>query len=252
MLVIPAIDLYAGRCVRLFQGDYARETRYADDPVDRAKYLADCGVRWLHVVDLDAAEGKGSDNRSVISAIRASAACRIQCGGGVRSLGDARELFALGINKVIVGTALVRIPNEVARWISELGGSFVDGSFVGGIDAWDGRVKVSGWVKDAEIRDTETAARLRGLGFQGMVYTNISRDSTMAGPDIERTIRAAKSAGLPTIVSGGIGALEHVQAVFECGEPLISGVILGKSLYEGKIDLREALTRFSRDPECSW
>jgi phosphoribosylformimino-5-aminoimidazole carboxamide ribotide isomerase len=247
MLVIPAIDLYAGRCVRLFQGDYARETRYADDPVGRARYFADCGAQWLHVVDLDAAEGKGADNRSVIARIRASAACRIQCGGGVRSLRDARELFALGINKVIVGTAIVRFPDEVARWISELGGSFV-----GGIDAWDGRVKVSGWAQDAEIRDTETSARLKGLGFQGMVYTNISRDSTMAGPDIGRTILAAESAGLPTIVSGGIGDQEHMQAVFECGEPLISGVIIGKALYEGRIDLRDAVTRFRRNPESSW
>jgi phosphoribosylformimino-5-aminoimidazole carboxamide ribotide isomerase len=247
MLVIPAIDLYAGRCVRLFQGSFNRQTRYADDPVGRAKSFADCGVQWLHIVDLDAAEGKGADNRNVIAGIRESVSCRIQCGGGVRSLPDARALFELGIDKVVIGTALVRSPHEVSRWISELGGDFV-----GGIDAWDGAVRISGWVQDAEAEDTETAGLLKGLGFHGMVYTNISRDSTMAGPDVERTVRAARSAGLPTIVSGGIGALKHLERVSECGEPLIRGAILGKSLYEGKIDLAEAVKLLRRDSESSW
>jgi phosphoribosylformimino-5-aminoimidazole carboxamide ribotide isomerase len=247
MLVIPAIDLYAGRCVRLFQGDFSRRTRYSDDPVERARLFADCGAAWLHVVDLDAAEGNGRDNRNLIAKIRASVSCRLQCGGGVRSIGDARALFGLGIDKVVVGTALVRIPEEVSRWISELGGSFI-----GGIDAWDGRVKVSGWVQDAEASDTETAARLRSLGFAGMVYTNICRDATLKGPDIPRSVLAARSAGLPTIVSGGVGGPEHIQAVFECGEPLVSGVILGKALYEGKVDLSDLVTRYRRTPESPW
>jgi phosphoribosylformimino-5-aminoimidazole carboxamide ribotide isomerase len=247
MLVIPAIDLYAGRCVRLFQGSFARQTRYADDPVGRAKLFADCGVRWVHVVDLDAAEGRGADNRKIIGKIRAAVPCRLQCGGGVRSIEDARALFGLGADKLVVGTALIRAPQEVSRWISGLGSGFA-----GGIDAWDGRVRISGWTEEAEIADTEAAATLKGLGFRGMIYTNIGRDATMSGPDIARTMRAAAAAGLPTIVSGGVGSRNHLQAVFDCGEPLVSGVILGKALYEGTIDLREAVSSFSRDPESAW
>ncbi len=247
MIVIPAIDLYGGRCVRLFRGDFSKKTDYADDPVWRAKFFADCGARWLHVVDLDAAEGRGADNRGVIARIRAAVDCRVECGGGVRTMEDARALRDIGIDKIVIGTALMRAPAEVARWISGLGGDFA-----GGIDAYDGRVKIAGWLKDADCDDAAAAGGLSALGFRGMIYTNISRDATMAGPDVERTVRAARAAGLPTIVSGGIGAAEHLRAVHECGESLISGVIVGKAFYEGKIDPADALRSFRRDPELPW
>jgi phosphoribosylformimino-5-aminoimidazole carboxamide ribotide isomerase len=247
MLIIPAIDLYDGGCVRLLRGSYTAATRYPDDPADRARFFADRGARWIHVVDLDAAEGKGRDNRRVIQRIRAAVGCRLQSGGGVRAEADARALAGLGVDRLVVGTLLVRDPQEVARWVGALGRIFV-----GGIDARDGRVKVSGWAEDAAVSDTQAAAALSALGIRGMVYTNISRDGTLEGPDIERTASAAAAAGLPTIVSGGIGSRAHVEAVFLRGDPRVAGVIIGKALYEGAVDLEELLGSFSQGPDPEW
>lgn len=247
MLIVPAIDLFGGRCVRLLQGSFSNTTRYDDDPAARATGFVDAGARMIHIVDLDAAAGKGADNRKVISAIRSAVPCLLQAGGGVRSEADARALVDLGVDRIVVGTALVRSPGEVARWISLLGPRFI-----GGIDARDGRVKVSGWAEDAELQDEDAAGRLGGLGLSGLVYTNISRDGTLGGPDIERTSRAALASGLPTILSGGIGSDADVEAVFAFADPLIRGVIVGKALYEGAVDLSDLVRRFDRDPEVRW
>jgi phosphoribosylformimino-5-aminoimidazole carboxamide ribotide isomerase len=165
----------------------------------------------------------------------------------VRTEADARALAELGVERIVVGTALVRAPREVAGWASSLGALFV-----GGIDARDGRVKVSGWTEDADLSDTEAAVRLAGLGLRGMIYTNIARDGTLAGPDIERTRRAAAAAGLPTVLSGGIGSRADVEAVFRLRDPLIAGVIVGKALYEGAVDLPELLASFSGEPDPAW
>jgi phosphoribosylformimino-5-aminoimidazole carboxamide ribotide isomerase len=247
MIVLPAIDLYGGRCVRLTQGRFTDAVRYADDPVEQARLFASAGARWIHVVDLDAAEGRGADNRAAVARIRAAVPCRVECGGGVRSRDDARALLDCGVDRIIVGTLLVRDPEQVARWVAEMGRCFV-----GGIDARDGKVKVSGWAEDAALSDTEAAARLAGLGLRGMVYTNISRDGTLGGPDLERTCRAAAAAGLPTIVSGGIGSRAHVEAVFRRADPLLAGVIVGKALFEGAVDLSDLTASFGRDPLPDW
>jgi phosphoribosylformimino-5-aminoimidazole carboxamide ribotide isomerase len=247
MLVIPAIDLYGGRCVRLHQGSFSRATLYSDDPAERAREFADRGARWIHVVDLDAAEGKGAHNRTAIARVRAAAGCRLEVGGGVRTAEDARAIAGLGVERIVVGTALVRAPAEVARWASSLGRLFV-----GGIDARDGRVKVSGWTEDGQLADTEAAGRLAGLGLRGMIYTNIARDGTLAGPDIEATRRVAAAARLPTVLSGGIGSRADVEAVFRLTDPLIAGVIVGKALYEGAVDLGDLLESFSREPDPEW
>ncbi len=247
MLVIPAIDLYGGRCVRLLQGRFTEATRYSEDPAERAREFADRGARWIHVVDLDAAEGKGAHNRPAIARVRAAVSCRLEAGGGVRTEADARALAALGVERIVVGTALVASPREVARWSASVGPLFV-----GGIDARDGRVKVSGWAEDADLTDTEAAGRLVGLGLRGMIYTNIARDGTMTGPDLGRTARAARAAGLPTLLSGGIGGRADVEAVFRSREPLIAGVIVGKALYEGAVDLEDLLESFSAEPDPAW
>ncbi len=247
MLVIPAIDLYGGRCVRLRQGSFSAAVRYSDDPAERARDFAGRGARWIHVVDLDAAQGKGADNRAAIARIRAAVDCRLQVGGGVRTEQDARALAGLGVDRIVVGTLLVRAPEEVGRWVTALGRLFV-----GGVDARDGRVKVSGWAEDAAMTDTEAVRRLAGLGLRGLVYTNISRDGTLAGPDIERTAAAAAAAELPTIVSGGIGGRADVEAVASRRDPLIAGVIVGKALYEGAVELGDLLSSFSAGPDPDW
>jgi phosphoribosylformimino-5-aminoimidazole carboxamide ribotide isomerase len=241
-LVVPAIDLRAGRCVRLVQGSFPSATVFPLDPAEQARRFADAGARMIHVVDLDAAEGKGRDNRAAIAAIRAAVPCALEVGGGVRSADDARALVELGAERIVVGTLLVRDPDAVAAWAERFGRRFV-----GGIDARAGRVRVSGWTQDGGIADTELAGRLAGLGVVALVYTNIAVDGTMAGPDVERTAEVARAAGLPTFLSGGIGGEADIERA-AAADPLVVGAIVGRAMYEGKVDLARLLARFPQQP----
>lgn len=237
-LVVPAIDLRAGRCVRLVQGSFESATVFPLDPAEQARRFAAAGAVLIHVVDLDAAEGKGHDNRAAIGAIRTAVACALEVGGGVRSADDARRLVDLGVERIVVGTALVRSPAAVAGWIADLGPRFV-----AGIDARAGRVKVAGWAADAGLADTDLAGRLAALGIVALVYTSIAVDGTLAGPDIARTVGVARAAGLPTIISGGIGGEPDLEAAAGA-DPLVVGAIVGRAMYEGRIDLARLLSRF--------
>ncbi|HTO24137.1 MAG TPA: 1-(5-phosphoribosyl)-5-[(5-phosphoribosylamino)methylideneamino] imidazole-4-carboxamide isomerase [Spirochaetia bacterium] len=247
MLLVPAIDLRAGRCVRLLQGSFSDVTSYSADPVDTARGFESDGARWIHVVDLDAAEGRGADNLGVIQRIRRAITCRMEVGGGIRSLEAARAVLDLGVDRLVVGTLLVRNPREVSRW-AELAGP----RFAAGVDARDGRVRISGWTEEAARADTDVAAELASLGMRWLIYTSISRDGTLAGPDVARTSAVARAAGLPTIVSGGVGAPDHVEAVARCGEPLIAGVILGKAVYEGRLSVRDLARRYPQADHSAW
>jgi phosphoribosylformimino-5-aminoimidazole carboxamide ribotide isomerase len=247
VLLVPAIDLRAGRCVRLLQGSFSHVTSYSADPVETARGFERDGARWVHIVDLDAAEGKGLDNRTVIGRIRDGVSCRLEAGGGIRTIDQARALLEMGVDRLVIGTAVVRAPQEVARWAERLGPRLA-----AGVDARDGQVRISGWREGASRSDTDVAAGLRPLGVRWMIYTNISRDGTLSGPDVERTNAAARAAGLPTILSGGIGSAAHVDEVARCGDPLVAGVILGKALYEGRINLAELLKSYPQTPSAGW
>ena len=242
-LVVPAIDLRGGRCVRLLRGEFSSATVYPADPADQARSFEAAGVRMIHVVDLDAAEGRGGDNRGAIAAIRAAVSCAVEVGGGVRGEVDARRLVDLGVDRVVVGTVLVRSPDEVAGWIARFGRRFV-----AGIDASSGVVRVAGWAADGGVRDTDLAARCAGLGLAGLVYTNISVDGTLAGPDIEGTGEVARAAGLPTILSGGIGGEAHIVAAASSADPLVVGAIVGRAVYEGRVDLARIIRRIAQPP----
>jgi phosphoribosylformimino-5-aminoimidazole carboxamide ribotide isomerase len=241
VLLIPAIDIRGGRCVRLLRGSFARATSYAEDPVEVARGFAAHGARWIHVVDLDAAEGKGKDNLPVIRRIREAvpSPCRVEAGGGVRSAEQAERLLGTGVDRVVLGTVLVKDPAAVRGWIGRFGPRFA-----AGIDAVDGRVRVSGWTEDGGRGDTDVAGELAAMGFRWLIYTNISRDGTLAGPDVPRTNAAARAAALPTILSGGIGSAEDIEEAAARKDPLVAGVILGKALYEGRVDLAELFSRF--------
>lgn len=242
MLIIPAIDLLDGKAVRLYQGDYGKVSTYDSDPVVAARRLADAGAKRIHVVDLDAARAKpgeaGRHNRGVIAAIRRAVGCRVEVGGGIRARRDVEELRAAGVDWLIIGTAMVKDPEAVSAWIQEFGACFV-----AGIDAYDGKVKIAGWEGDAGLDDLALAKRAADMGFSAIVYTNISRDGTMAGPDVERTNAVAAASGLPVIVSGGIGGMEDVYRTVERSGAGVAGIITGKALYEGKIDLAELCRR---------
>ena len=244
MLILPAIDLLDGRPVRLTRGDFAARTDYARDATATARELEQAGARWLHVVDLDAARGSG-DNRTAIAAIRAAVGLRVQVGGGVRTLDDARALLAIGVDRVVVGSALARDPELPARWAEQVGDRLV-----AGIDAYHGLVKTHGWQAGGGMTDTALATRMRKQPVCAIVYTNIARDGTLAGPDVERTAAVARAAGRPVILSGGIGAPEHVDAVaaaHDAGAAGIAGVIIGKAWYEGRIDMHDLLARYPQD-----
>jgi phosphoribosylformimino-5-aminoimidazole carboxamide ribotide isomerase len=246
MLLVPAIDVRNGRCVRLLRGDFGSATQYPDDPAETARRFADAGVRWIHVVDLDAAEGKGRDNRSTIDRIRRSVSCGLEVGGGVRSEEQAARLFDLGVELLVLGTVLVRSPQTVAAWVRRLGSRFI-----GGVDARDGTVRVAGWTEDGGRLDTDVAAELAGVGIRGLIYTNISRDGTLSGPDVERTNAVARASGLPTLISGGIGSAEDVEAAARRRDQLVAGVILGRALYESRLDLSALVKAYPQGPQAA-
>lgn len=240
MIAIPAIDLINGRCVRLTEGVYDTEKAYSDNPAAMAASFAASGASRLHVVDLDAARGQGN-NRDAIKAIRAAFPGTMDVGGGVRSLKDAEALRNIGVDFLVVGTALVKQPDEVASWASELGPVLI-----AGIDARDGEVKVAGWEAGSSIRATDLAARAGELGMVEIIYTDISRDGTLTGPNVSETVAMAEASGLPVIISGGVGSMADLEALAADPPGGVSGVIFGKALYEGRVDLSRAVELLDR------
>ncbi|MBN1798559.1 MAG: 1-(5-phosphoribosyl)-5-[(5-phosphoribosylamino)methylideneamino]imidazole-4-carboxamide isomerase [Spirochaetales bacterium] len=239
MLIIPAIDLLNGQAVRLFKGDYEQMKVYSSDPAELALEFQQAGTRLIHIVDLDAAYGAGRNNRDVIKQIRANVSCELEVGGGVRSELDIAELMAIGIDRLILGTVLIKNPVQVADWILEY-----HFHAIGGIDALEGHVKITGWRGETDVKDTTLASQLRTLGIKELIYTNISRDGTLQGPDIDRTNAVAKYASLPVILSGGISSEADIALVKENKHENVHGIIVGKAIYENKIDLREIIKKY--------
>ncbi len=242
MIIIPAIDLIDGKCVRLTKGDYGTSRIYNDDPLETAKMFEASGAKRIHIVDLDAARGDGN-NRSVIKKIRANVSCIIETGGGIRTTDDVRELVDCGITRMIAGTVLVKKPDLVAGWIAEFGRYFI-----AGIDSLDGEVKVSGWEKGSGLKDADLAKACSEMGIISIVFTNIARDGMLSGPDLENTIRIATRSGLPVILSGGISSAEDIRSVTEKGRDSgIAGIITGKAIYEGRIDIKSVITEYQSE-----
>jgi phosphoribosylformimino-5-aminoimidazole carboxamide ribotide isomerase len=243
--LFPAIDLRGGRCVRLLQGDYERETTYGDDPLAVATGFIDAGAAWLHVVDLDAARGEGPVNRGVVTAMASLAAdrnVRLQTGGGVRTVDDARALFDAGVSRVVVGTAAVRDPHVVAK-MSALG----TGAVAVGLDVHlstddSGKerfeVAVQGWTQSSGLDMFDVLHRLETSGASGVVATDISRDGMLTGPSIE-LYEALRSSKLGVIASGGVSSLHDLQTL--CDLAFLEGIIAGKAIYEGRIDVAESV-----------
>ena len=242
MLVVPAIDLLGGRCVRLHQGDYSQAETYDLDPVEVARGFAVAGAKRIHLVDLDAARTGAGTNRAVIGAIRKAVDVTVEVGGGIRGDDDVKALIDQGVDRLVVGTVLVKDPDRVAGWVAKFGAKFI-----AGIDARDGEVKVSGWEERSAVKDVDLAARCRGLGLISLVYTNIARDGTLGGPDLDRTLLVAEAAGLAVILSGGIASWDDFEAIRRADHPLLAGVITGKALYKNRIDLAAVIAEFQND-----
>ncbi len=238
--VYPAIDVRGGRVVRLHQGDYARETRYADDPCALAMRYADAGARWLHLVDLDAARAGGYTLRPLLERIAADGRLRVQTGGGVRSEADVRALRAAGAQRVVVGSLAVSQPQQVADWLRAYGSEALTLGFDVRRDedgAW--RPATHGWTHTAEFTLDALLGEYADAGLRHVLCTDIARDGTLAGPNFELYAWLRDTA--PTLqvqASGGASGLEDVARARAAS---CAGIVLGKALLEGRIDLREAL-----------
>jgi len=232
--VYPAIDLRGGKVVRLAQGDPNRQTVYADDPAGVARSWLREGAAWLHVVNLDGAFGEsGEANAKVLREIL-SAGARVQFGGGLREIADIERVLAWGVARVILGTIAVENLDRVLEALDRFGAESVGV----GIDAREGRVRVRGWEQDAGVDAIALGNRLRDLGATTVVFTDISRDGIGAGVNVDSTRRLADATGLSVIASGGVASIDDVRRVREAG---LAGVIVGRALYEGRIELAQAL-----------
>jgi len=235
MLFIPAIDIIGGGCVRLEQGDYGKEKRYDQDPVDQALLFQDQGAGYIHVIDLDAAKGSGGGNRQVIKKIAAAVNVPIEVGGGVRKRDDIAALFDVGVDRVILGTIIVKDEPFSIDMANEFGPRLA-----AGIDALDGLVRVSGWMEGSSLEAVAFGRRVKEMGFGLIIYTDISKDGMLAGPDLEGVKNMAQETGLPVIASGGVSSIEDVKTLKELEQYGVTGVISGKAIYEHRISVEEA------------
>ena len=236
MTIYPAIDLRGGRCVRLVEGDFARETVYGDDPVAMARRWEAAGARWLHVVDLDGARAGAPVQADVVARICRAVGMSVQIGGGLRDDAAVRTVLDAGASRAILGTVAVRDPALCERLCRAF-----PGRIVVGIDARDGMARVAGWEEGSTVRATDLARQVAARGAAAIVYTDIARDGTERGPNVDETAAVARAAQIPVIASGGIGSLAHVQAVAAKASAGIEGVIIGRALYTGAVTLEAAL-----------
>jgi phosphoribosylformimino-5-aminoimidazole carboxamide ribotide isomerase len=235
VIVIPAIDLHQGKVVRLKKGLFEEVTVYSEDPAGTAKSFVEAGARRIHVVDLDGSvAGKGM-NTKAIEAICSAADAEVELGGGIRSAGDARRAFDLGITHVILGTIVVKDPDSAQRIIEQYPGR------VGiGIDALDGKLAVAGWKEITEKTALAVAQHFESSGPAFIVYTDISRDGMLTGPNIDATASLAREIRTPVIASGGVSGMDDIRALLKV--PGLFGAIVGKAVYEGRVDLKEAIS----------
>jgi phosphoribosylformimino-5-aminoimidazole carboxamide ribotide isomerase len=234
--LFPAIDILGGRCVRLLQGDYGQETVYGNDPAAQARAFQDAGATWVHVVDLDAARTGDPVNRQVVAEVAATLDVPVQAGGGVRTLDDARTLFDAGVSRVVMGTAAIEDP-ELVDQVADLGRVAV------GLDIRGEEVAVRGWTEGTGLLLTDAFERFSNRGTDAFVITQIERDGTLQGPDLEGLAAALATTGVDVVASGGVGRpsdLKDLADLAVAGRRL-AGIILGRALYEGTIDLAAAI-----------
>lgn len=234
MILYPAIDLKDGACVRLLRGDMQAATVFGTDPAEQARAFQDAGAEWLHLVDLNGAFAGQPVNGAAVAAILDAVTIPVQLGGGIRDMDTAARWLEGGVARVILGTAAVEDPAFVAeaarRW---------PGRIAIGIDARGGRVATRGWAEETALTASELAARFEGAGLGAIIYTDIDRDGAMGGPNIEATEALARAVTIPVIASGGVSSLGDLVALRDTG--VIAGAISGRALYDGALDLGEAL-----------
>jgi len=236
MLIIPAIDLKDGKCVRLRQGRMEDSTVFSDDPVDMAAKWVQAGCRRLHLVDLNGAFAGKPVNGEIVQAIaKAYPDLPIQIGGGIRSAEIIEAYLAAGVSQVIIGTKAVKEPEFVTQMCKAF-----PGHIIVGLDAQDGRVAIDGWAEVTDVMAVDLAKRFRDDGVSSIVYTDIARDGMMQGVNVEATVDLAQQGGIPVIASGGVTNIDDIRALAEVADKGIFGAITGRAIYEGTLDVAEA------------
>jgi phosphoribosylformimino-5-aminoimidazole carboxamide ribotide isomerase len=233
MEVIPAIDLKGGRCVRLYQGDYGRETVYSEDPVGMASHWQSLGAPRLHLVDLDGAAKGEPCHLALIGRIAAAVKIPVQVGGGIRSMETIRRLLDLGVQRVILGTAAAEDPDLVREACRQFGQAIIVG-----VDARDGYVATRGWLQKTTVTASEMVRQMAGLGAKRLICTDILRDGTLTQPNFAVIAELVAKPGVAIIASGGVASIEHITRLGRLG---VEGVIVGRALYTGDVKLEEAL-----------
>ena len=236
MLIFPAIDIRGGKCVRLLKGDFAQETVFSDDPAAMARKWQQQGARFLHLVDLDGALAGKSQNLATVKAILAAVTIPVELGGGIRTMENVDEVLALGVRRVILGSVAVRNPELVKVACAKYGDRVVVG-----IDAKDGIVAVDGWGVSGNVQVGDLAREMGKAGVRTIIYTDIARDGTLEGVNVEATARLARESGIQIVASGGVKSVEDIRALKPYEKDGIEGVIVGKSIYMGTLDLQEAI-----------
>jgi phosphoribosylformimino-5-aminoimidazole carboxamide ribotide isomerase len=237
MELIPAIDIRDGRCVRLYQGDYARETVFSDDPPAIARRWQEEGAPRLHLIDLDGARAGEPVNMQVVEAIACAVSIPCQVGGGIRSLDTVARYLEMGVQRVILGTVAVRAQTLVAEACYRY-----PGAIIVGVDARNGRAAISGWLERSEEKADALMARLVEVGVPRFIYTDIARDGTLKGPNLAVLTRVVKAVRVPVVASGGIASLDHLRSL---AKTHVEGAILGRALYDGALSLPDALRAVS-------
>lgn len=239
MQLYPAIDLKNGQCVRLKQGEFKEITVYSDAPEEVAALWQSQGATFLHLVDLDGALAGYSVNRDVIKKIADTVSIPIEIGGGIRSEEAIESMLSLGVARVIIGTRAVENPEFLGEMVKKFGPERI----VAGVDAKDGMVAVEGWEKISTISASDLCGRMKEYGIQHIVYTDIARDGMLSGPNVAYTKKLTDDTGLDIIASGGMSSMEDLRQLYEAG---VKGAIIGKALYEKRIDLKSAIDAFEK------
>lgn len=233
MRIYPAIDIKDGKCVRLTQGSFSDVTVYGDEPVEIAKKWEESGAEFLHTVDLDGAQKGSGINRKAIIKIAQTLKIPVQTGGGIRTIEDIRELIGGGVSRVILGTVAVKNPELVDMAVKEFGDKIAVG-----IDAKDGFVAISGWEEVSSVSALELAEQMCKKGVKTIIYTDIATDGMLSGPNVSAMKQMADSVSADIIASGGVGSIDDILSLIPAG---VEGVIVGKALYAGKVELKDAL-----------
>jgi phosphoribosylformimino-5-aminoimidazole carboxamide ribotide isomerase len=235
MILYPAIDLKDGQCVRLLKGEMDQATVFNDDPSAQAKSFENAGCEWLHLVDLNGAFAGEPVNAAAVEAILATCSIPAQLGGGIRDLATIERWLERGLSRVILGTVAVEDPALVTEAARQF-----EGHVAVGLDARNGMVATRGWANDTNLKVIDLAHRFEDVGISAIIYTDIDRDGAMKGPNIETTAALANAVNIPVIASGGVSSMTDLEALKNCGAPL-DGAISGRALYEGQINLGDAV-----------